>query len=110
LPDKKTRLEILKVHVKGMPLAKNVSLEALAEKTEHFNGADIQGLCREAALHALRLDVNAKEVTMKDFEKILEKIAPSVKESEIKRYKEIEEAYIRTARAAQVQSKPSYLG
>ena len=110
VPDKKTRLEIFKIHTKNMPLTKNVNLEKLAEMTENFNGADIQGLCREAALNALRLDPNAKEVTMKDFEKVLEKTSPSVKESDIKRYKEIEEAYIRTARAAQSIPKPSYLG
>ncbi|MEK6839971.1 MAG: CDC48 family AAA ATPase, partial [Nanoarchaeota archaeon] len=110
LPDKKTRLEILKIHTKNMPLAKNVNLETLAERTDNFNGADIQGICREAALHALRNDPDVKEISMKDFEKILEKTNPSVREGDLKRYKEIEEAYIRTARAAQVIPKPSYLG
>ena len=110
IPDKKTRLEIFKIHTKPMPLAKDVSLEKLTDKTENFNGADIQALCREAALNALRNNQEADKVTMEDFEKVLQKTQPSVKEEDAKRYKQIEETYIKSARAAQVIPKPTYLG
>ncbi|MEK0367939.1 MAG: AAA family ATPase, partial [Nitrosopumilus sp.] len=52
VPDEKTRLEIFKVHTKGMPL-KGVNLESLAEKTEGYAGSDIEAVCREAAIFAL---------------------------------------------------------
>lgn len=54
IPDKFGRLEILEIHTRGMPLAKDVSLEKLAEITHGFVGADLQALAREAAMSALR--------------------------------------------------------
>jgi len=78
-PDEKTRLEIFKVHTREMPL-KGVSLDKLAKETEGYSGADIEALCREAALFALREDMKAKEITMKNFEKALKKIKPSITE------------------------------
>jgi transitional endoplasmic reticulum ATPase len=110
LPDKKARLDIFKIHTEDMPLAKDINLEKLAEKTINFNGADIQAVCREAALDAMRKDINVKEISMQNFNNVLSKTAPSVKEEDAKKYKDIEERYIRTARAAQVIPKPTYLG
>lgn len=54
VPDRNGRLEILEVHTRGMPLAKEVDLERLADLTHGFVGADIENLCREAAMKALR--------------------------------------------------------
>jgi len=54
IPDKNGRLEILEIHTRGMPLAKDVSLEKLAEITHGFVGADLEALAREAAMSALR--------------------------------------------------------
>ena len=54
IPDKFGRLEILEIHTRGMPLAKDVSLERLAEITHGFVGADLEALAREAAMSALR--------------------------------------------------------
>ncbi len=54
IPDKNGRLEILEIHTRGMPLAKGVSLEKLAEITHGFVGADLEALAREAAMSALR--------------------------------------------------------
>jgi transitional endoplasmic reticulum ATPase len=80
-PDLKAREEIFKVHTKNMPLAKDVNLKELAKKTDGYSGADIEALCREAAMHALRKDKDIKEVKKKDFEFALEEIKPSVSES-----------------------------
>jgi len=54
IPDKNGRLEILYVHTRGMPLADGVDLEAIAEMTHGFVGADLASLCKEAAMHTLK--------------------------------------------------------
>lgn len=54
IPDRKGRREILEIHTRGMPLAEGVDLEELAEITHGFVGADLEALCREAAMAALR--------------------------------------------------------
>jgi len=54
IPDKNSRLEILQIHTRGMPLAEEVDLEKLAEITHGFVGADLEALAREAAMAALR--------------------------------------------------------
>ncbi len=77
-PDEKARLEIFQIYTKNMPLAKDVDLKHLAETTNGYSGADIEALCREAALNALRRNPNAKQVTKEDFQKAMEKIGPSI--------------------------------
>jgi transitional endoplasmic reticulum ATPase len=86
-PDEKTRLQIFKIHTRNMPLAKDVSLEQLAAITKNYSGADIEALCREAAMHALRRDVNAKEVALADFQEAMKKIGPSITPDMEKWYK-----------------------
>ncbi|MGH7806843.1 MAG: AAA family ATPase, partial [Thermodesulfobacteriota bacterium] len=54
VPDRNGRLEILEVHARGMPLSKDLDLDRLADLTHGFVGADIENLCREAAMKALR--------------------------------------------------------
>ncbi|MDH7477466.1 MAG: CDC48 family AAA ATPase, partial [Candidatus Bathyarchaeota archaeon] len=86
-PDEKTRLQIFKIHTRNMPLAKDVNLEQLAAITKNYSGADIEALCREAAMHALRRDVNAKEVTLADFQEAMKRIGPSITPDMEKWYK-----------------------
>ncbi len=54
IPDQNARLTILEVHSRGMPLSEDVNLNKLAEITHGFVGADLQALCREAAMLCLR--------------------------------------------------------
>lgn len=54
IPDSKAREEILEIHTRGMPLRKDVDLKKIAEITHGFTGADLESLCREAAMTALR--------------------------------------------------------
>ena len=54
VPDRNGRLEIFEVHTRGMPLADDVDLERLADITHGFVGADIENLCREAAMGSIR--------------------------------------------------------
>ena len=92
IPDKNGRLEILEIHTRGMPLAKDVSLEKLAEITHGFVGADLEALAREAAMSALRkilpeidfelLDIPYEallelEITMDNFLEAMKEIEPS---------------------------------
>ncbi|MDI6721426.1 MAG: AAA family ATPase, partial [Candidatus Aenigmarchaeota archaeon] len=88
-PDEKTRLEILKVHTKMMPVSGDVGIERLAKDTTGFSGADIEGLVREAALSAMRKDINADHVTPKDFAGAMKEIKPSVSEEMNKFYESI---------------------
>ncbi len=77
-PDEEARLEIFKIHTRNMPLADDVDLARLARMTEGYSGADIEAVCREAAMNALRRDINAKQVTWADFEAALKKVGPSI--------------------------------
>jgi transitional endoplasmic reticulum ATPase len=77
-PDEKARLQIFKLYTKNMPLTKDVDLQNLAKVTKGYSGADIESLCREAAINALRRDIEAKEVTPEDFKKVLEKTGPTI--------------------------------
>lgn len=54
LPDKKGRLHILNIHAKNKPLAEQVNLEAIAEETFHFSGAQLESVMNEAAIYAMR--------------------------------------------------------
>lgn len=54
LPHKAARSTILKIHARGKPLAKDVTLRSMAEATEGYSGADLAGLCNKAALRAIR--------------------------------------------------------
>jgi len=67
VPSELDRIEILKIHSRGMPLAEDVRIEILAQQTHGFVGADLAALAREAAIRALRrylpdLDLDAEEV------------------------------------------------
>ena len=92
IPDKKGRREILEIHTRGMPLAKDVDLNKIAEITHGYSGADLAALCKEAAIRALRrilpeIDLEADkipaeilnkiEVTEKDFYDAFKSMTPS---------------------------------
>ncbi len=84
IPDAEARLEIFKVHTRNMPLAEDVDFEKLVSLTDGYVGADIEAVCREAAMLALREaienneDVDKKLVSMEHFYQALRKIKPSV--------------------------------
>src|SRR3989338_5377768 len=82
----------------------------LAAKTEGFVGADIESIVREAAINALRKDMKASFVTIQDFDEALMQVKPSVSEETAKRYKKIEDYYIKSARAGGVEMGPMYTG
>lgn len=71
-PDVKGRQEILKVHTKGKPVAKDVDLDVLARRTPGFTGADLSNLVNEAALLAARR--NKKRIEMPELEEASERV------------------------------------
>lgn len=93
-PDDRTRVQILKIHMKGMPLAKDINVEELSAKTIGYSGADLQAVCREAGMIALRKDINTKEVSVRDFYDAMDRIKPSLSP-------DIEKAYLGFARRFQ---------
>jgi len=75
VPSEPDRIEILKIHSRGMPLAEDVSLEVLAQQTHGFVGADLAALSREAAIRALRrylpeLDLEKDEIDQETLDKL----------------------------------------
>ena len=153
VPDENTRLEIFKVHTKGMPISveeqpikkrmlaakttgktggtsthiefeneeraaydkeeiknREELLKYLAKKTDGYVGADIESVCREAAILTLREDINSREIYKKHFEKALEKVRPSVTPDVEKAYEELQ-THFTAARAKQMlDEKPGYMG
>ena len=77
-PDFDSLKEIFKIHAGSMPLSKDVSLDELARKSQGYSGADIEAICREAAMNALREDVDATEVSSRDFDEAMERVSPSI--------------------------------
>jgi len=108
-PNEEGRLQILKIHTKNMPLAKDVVLGDLAKKTTGFTGADIEAFVREAAMVALRESKETEQVKNKHFNEALKKIKPSVSKPILEVYKKIEDNFLKSAKAA-VPLESSYLG
>jgi transitional endoplasmic reticulum ATPase len=90
VPDAAGRRRILAIHVERMPLAADVDLDRLAERTDRFTGADLEDLVRRAGLFALRDSMDAQEVTMAHFERALGETRASVTEEMERDYSEIE--------------------
>ncbi len=96
VPDEMSRLEIFKIHTSTMPLYKDVDLPKLAQYTESFVGADIEAVCREAGLSAMKKMSN--KVRMEDFMDALDSISPSIDEEILEMYQEMELDLERTFR------------
>ena len=77
-PDTAGRRRILAIHTRRMPLAEDVDLESLAQRTDRFTGADLEDLVRRAGLTALRRGLDSAQVTMADFETALGETRASV--------------------------------
>ena len=86
VPDVEGRRRILQIQTGPMPLADDVDLNALAERTERFSGADLENLVRRAGLLALRADLDTQTVTAANFEAALEDARPSVTPEAEKEY------------------------
>lgn len=100
MPSKETRLKILQIHTKNMPLADDVDLNRIAEQTENYNGADLHAIVQKASYLAMREYLNKThgkveesklkdvKVEMKHFEEALKQVRPFSKQ-ELERYNRI---------------------
>ncbi len=85
-PDEAEREAILKIFTKKMPLANDITIKKLNERLKGFSGADIETLCREAAMIALRENMRARKVTLEHFKEAREITNPSISAEMIKWY------------------------
>ncbi len=92
-PDKSGRYEILRIHAARIPNCEDVNLEELAELTEGYVGSDLEALCREAVMLALREDSEARAVEMDHYREALKRVRPSVEESMASYYERINERF-----------------
>ncbi|XP_064421968.1 spermatogenesis-associated protein 5-like protein 1 isoform X2 [Latimeria chalumnae] len=89
-PDEVARLSILKICTKNTPLHSDVCLEELAEQTNMFSGADLENLCKEAALLALQeSDLDASAVKHSHFVKTLKNTKPSLTNQQLEFYEKL---------------------
>ena len=91
VPDTAGRRRILAIHTEGMPLAEDVDLEKIAQRTDRFTGADLEDLVRRAGLTALRRGLDTGKVTMADFEVALGETRASVTPDMLEEYSRIQE-------------------
>ncbi|MBR9679441.1 MAG: CDC48 family AAA ATPase [Candidatus Altiarchaeota archaeon] len=89
LPDKAARLAIFQVHTSGMSLDDNIDLNEMVKRTDGYSGADIAAVCREAAINALREDINIEKISMKYFYQSLEDVKPSLNDEQKKFYEKL---------------------
>ncbi len=88
VPDKESRKKIFEIHTRGKPLSENVNLDKLAEMSDGYTGADIEAVCNEATMLAIRDYIAAGgnpekpngKIEMKHFENALKRIKPLSKE------------------------------
>jgi len=105
-PDEKTRLEIAKIHIGKMPVEKALNVSEFAQKIAGYSGADIEAICREAAMLALRENIKAKLVTKNHFDKAIEKIKPSLTKRDVDKYVSNMDA----AKRGEAAFVPAYMG
>lgn len=90
--------------------AKEQFIAKLADKTEGYAGADIESVCREAAMLALREDMNVQKVGLKSFEKALDKVRPSITKEIEKAYTDLKDKFKKAQGNSIRDDKPSYYG
>jgi len=86
-PDEKSRLEIIKILVDGMPLTSDINLNEIAVSTQNYTGADLASLCREAAVNAMQRD--SSKISSNDFAIGLKRVRPSITKEIDKWYSDI---------------------
>ncbi|MBU4189518.1 MAG: CDC48 family AAA ATPase [Candidatus Thermoplasmatota archaeon] len=105
-PGKKEREKIFRIHLKDKPLTDDIDISVLAERTENYVGADIEAICREATILALReivkkgMDrktvkkaVKGKKIEKKHFDKAIKRVKPTMTSETLKDYEKIMEEF-----------------
>ncbi|PWZ46005.1 Cell division control protein 48 B [Zea mays] len=89
-PDVEGRHEILRIHTRKMKLGEDVDLWKVAECTELFTGADLEGLCREAGMAALREDISASLIHDAHFQAARSSLSPSLTKAVVDEYSKVD--------------------
>jgi len=107
-PDEESRRKILAIHTRKMPLGDDVDIDRLAKETEFYVGADLEAICREAGMHALREDLNVKIVLWRHFEHALSTIHSSCTQDMMKWYETQETQFRRKIGVDNQQTIPLF--
>jgi transitional endoplasmic reticulum ATPase len=110
VPDKESRKKIFDVHTKDMALAEDVKITNLVDLTDGYVGADIEAVCREAAILTLRKDIKAEKVKMEFFNEALKKVGASVNKEIEDAYKELKNQFSQAKGQEFKKEKPNYYG
>ncbi|MFB6070991.1 MAG: CDC48 family AAA ATPase, partial [Halanaeroarchaeum sp.] len=109
-PTVEGREEILKIHTEETPLAADVSLRELAERTDGYVGSDLANIAREAAIEALREDESAEAVEMRHFRAAMESVRPTITEDLLEYYESVEEDLTGGTRRAGERRREGHIG
>ncbi len=88
-PDEKERLEILRIYTSKMPISEDASLDEIAVLTKAYSGADLNAVCREAAIIAMKREEANGFVSRSDFQEALSKVRPSLTPESVNWYESI---------------------
>jgi transitional endoplasmic reticulum ATPase len=105
-PARAGRIEIFRIHLKNIPLSDDVNIEELSDLTENYVGSDIESLCRESVMLALREDFETEKVEMRHFRAALKKVRPALAEDMVEYYERLQEQF----RGGAKQEQKSYIG
>uniref|UniRef100_A0A6M2E6J3 AAA+ ATPase domain-containing protein n=1 Tax=Populus davidiana TaxID=266767 RepID=A0A6M2E6J3_9ROSI len=106
-PDLEARYEILGVHTRKMKISNDVDLRRIAEDSELFTGAELEGLCREAGIVALRENISATVVCNRHFQRVKESLKPALTSAEVERYSSFMKTKQKRSGAIEFDPKPN---
>ena len=105
-PNRAGRIGIFGVHLKNIPIMDDVNIEELSDLTENYVGSDIESLCREAVMLALRENFDTRIVGMGHFREALKKVRPALAEDMVEYYEKLQEQF----KGGTKQEQKSYIG
>jgi transitional endoplasmic reticulum ATPase len=98
-PDAKSRKAIFEIYTAGMPLDDDVSIKKLVDLTEFYVGGDIEAICREAGMRALRENMETEKVSWKHFESALKDVHASTTKEMLERFRKLDQILRRSIEA-----------
>ncbi|MFU8767326.1 MAG: CDC48 family AAA ATPase [Candidatus Methanoperedens sp.] len=107
-PGRSGRKEIFMIHLKNVPVSDDVNVDELADLTDNYVGSDIESLCREAVMLALREDFDTEVVEMRHFHDSLKKVRPALVEGMVEYYEQLQEQFKGGGKRKEEQK--SYIG
>ncbi len=105
-PGRTGRIGIFRIHLKNIPVSDDVNIEELADLTDNYVGSDIESLCREAAMLALREDFDTDRVEMRHLRDSLKKVRPALVEGMVEYYEKLKTQF----KGGTKQEQKSYIG